>query len=84
LTISIELNELSDPEIQKGVETVIRGCIGDRPKEEEDWKVYIYSSSGYCQVTVKGPTQTRGRFFFDRDHTLPEKVRNWLESYPFR
>jgi hypothetical protein len=84
LTISIELNELSDPEIQKRIESVIRGRIGDRPKDEEDWKVWIYSSSGYCQVTVRGPSQTRGRFFFDHSHTLPEKVRDWLESYPFR
>jgi hypothetical protein len=82
LTISIELNELSDPEIQKRIESVIRGCIGDRPKE--DLKVWIYSSSGYCQVTVKEPSQTCGRFFFDHSHTLPEKVRDWLESYPFR
>jgi hypothetical protein len=83
LTISIELNELSDPEIQKRIENVIRGCIGDRPKEE-DWKVWIHSSSGYCQVTVKGPSQTRGKFFFDHDLTLPEKVREWLAAYPFR
>jgi hypothetical protein len=83
LTISIELNELSDPEIQNRVESVIRGCIGDRPKEE-DWKVWIYSSSGYCQIIVKGPSQTRGKFFFDHDLTLSEKVRGWLEAYPFR
>lgn len=83
MTISIELNELSDPEIQRKTESVIRGCIGDRPKDE-DWKVWICSSSGYCQITVKGPSQTRGRFFFDYDRTLPEKVREWLESYPFR
>ena len=62
---------------------MIRGCIGDRPKEE-DWKVWIQSSSGYCQVTVNGPGQTRGRFFFDHDRALPEKVREWLELYPFR
>jgi len=83
VTISIELNELSHPEIRKRIESVIRGYIGNRPKEE-DWKVWIHSSSGYCQVRVKGPSQTRGRFFFDHDHTLPEKVRDWLESYPFR
>ena len=52
--------------------------------EEEDWKVWIQSSSGYCQVTVKGPGQTRGRFFFDHYRALPEKVREWLELYPFR
>jgi hypothetical protein len=83
LTISIELNELSNPEIKKRTEGVIRGCIGDRPKDE-DWKVWIYSSSAYCQVTVKGPSQTRGKFFFDHDDTLPEQVREWLDSYPFR
>lgn len=83
MTISIELNELSDPEIKKSMESVIRGCIGERPKEE-DWNVWIYSSSGYCQITVTGPSQTRGKFFFDHDHTLLEKVRNWLELYPFR
>jgi len=83
LTISFELNELSDPEIKKKTESVIRGCIGDRP-EEEDWKVWIQSSSGYYRVTVKGPSQTRGRFFFDHDRALPEKVREWLELYPFR
>jgi hypothetical protein len=84
LTISIELNELADPEIKQRIESVIRDCIGDRPKQEEDWKIWIYSSSDYCQVTVKGPSQTRGRFFFDHGHTLPEKVRDWLEAYPLR
>jgi len=83
LTISIELNELADLEIRQRTESLIRGCIGDRP-EEEDWKVWIQSSSGYCHVTVKGPGQTRGRFFFDHDRALPEQVREWLELYPFR
>ncbi len=83
MTISIELNELADLEIRQRTESLIRGCIGDRPKEE-DWKVWIRSSSGYCQVTVKGPSQTRGRFFFDHYRALPERVREWLELYPFR
>jgi hypothetical protein len=83
LTVSIELNELTQPEVQKRIESVIRRCIGEGRKEE-DWKVWIHSSPGYCQVTVKGPSQTRGKFFFDHDYTLPEKVRDWLELYPFR
>jgi len=83
LTISIELNELSDPQIQKSTESVIRACIGDRANDE-DWEVWIYSSSAYCHVTVKGPTQTRARLFFDHDRTLPERVRAWLELYPLR
>ncbi len=83
LTISIELNEISDLKIQKGIESVIRDCIGDRPKTEA-WSVWIRTSGGHCQVTVKGPTQTRERFFFDDTHMLPEKIRDWLASYPFR
>jgi len=83
LAISIELNEISDVAVKRNVESVIRGCIGDRLKEE-DWKVWIHASGGHCQVTVKGPTQTRERFFFEDVYALGEKVRTWLESYPFR
>ena|SRR5579872_6997524 len=83
-TLAITLERHLTEASRSRIESVIRDCIGDRPKEEEDWKIWIYSSSGYCQVTVKGPSQTRGRFFFDHGHTLPEKVRDWLESYPLR
>lgn len=83
MAVSIELNELSDPEIQKRVESVIRGCIGDRPRED-DWKVWIHASAGHCQVVVKGPTQKRERFFFEDHHVLGEKIRDWLEAYPLR
>ena len=44
----------------------------------------IRASFGHCQVTVKAPTQTRERMFFDDIHALPEKIRDWLDSYPFR
>jgi hypothetical protein len=80
---SIELNELSDPEIKQKTESVIRSCIGDRPNGE-DWKVWIHAASGHCQIVVKGPSQTRNRFFFDDSRMLPDLVRDWLEEYPFR
>ena len=83
MTVSIELNEVSDPEIKKRIEGVIRDCIGVRSNEEV-WKVQIRASFGHCEVTVRGPTQTRERIFFDDIHALPEKIRDWLESYPFR
>jgi hypothetical protein len=34
LAISIELNEIADPAVKRNVESVIRDCIGDRPKEK--------------------------------------------------
>jgi hypothetical protein len=83
LAISIELNGISDPFIKEKVERVIRDCIGDRPTVE-DWEIQIRASFGHCQVTVKAPNQTRERMFFDDIHALPEKIRTWLESYPFR
>jgi hypothetical protein len=83
LPISIELNGIADLEIKKRIERVIRDCIGVRPMEEV-WKVQIRASFAHCQVIVKAPTQTRERMFFDDIHVLPEKIRSWLESYPFR
>jgi len=83
LAISIELNEISDRDIKKAIESVIRDCIGDRPMEE-DWRVWIRASLDHCRVTVEGPNPTRERIFFDDIRALPEKIRNWLESYPFR
>jgi len=83
LAISIELNGIADLELKKEMEGVIRDCIGDRPMKE-DWKVQVRASFGHCQVTVKSPNQTRERIFFDDIHALPEKIRNWLESYPFK
>lgn len=83
MAISIEVNEIPDLEIKKSMESVIRDGIGDRPTEE-DWKVWIRASGCHREVVVQGPTQTRRRFFFDDIHTLPEKIGNWLETYPFR
>ena len=83
MAISIDLNGIADLEINKRIEGVIQDCIGDRPIEEV-WKVQIRASFGHCQVTVKAPTQTRERMFFDDIHALPEKIRDWLDSYPFR
>jgi hypothetical protein len=83
LAISIELNEISDLEISKRIEGVIRDCIGDQPKEE-DWQVWIHAGAGHCRVVVKGPAQKRERFFFEDAQALGEKIRAWLESYPFR
>jgi len=84
VAISIELNELSDPEIKQKTEDAIRDCIGARPGEAQHWEVWIRASGSHCQVTVKGPTQTRDRLFFEDGDALAEKIRNWLKSYPFR
>ena len=83
MAISFEMNEILDPAISTGVESVIRQCIGDRPMEE-DWKISICTGISYCRVVVEGPTPTREQWFFGEVHALPEKVRSWLDSYPFR
>ena len=83
LAISIELNGIADLEIKKRIGAVIRQCIGDRPIEE-DWSACVRASVGHCRVTLKAPTQTRERIFFDDIPALPEKIRNWLDLYPFR
>jgi hypothetical protein len=81
--ISVEVNELSNTETRQATEAVICKCIGERPGVE-DWKIWIYSSANYSQVVIQGPNQKRERFFFDGDRRLPEEIREWLESYPFR
>ena len=78
---SIELNELSNTETGAKIERLIRDSIAD---VEKDWKAWIYVSSNYCQVVIKGPTQTRERFFFDDVETLPNKIGEWLSLYPLR
>lgn len=81
--ISFELNELSDPEVKEEIECLIRDYIG-ASAEEQDWKVWIYSASNYCQLLIKGPVQTRSRFFFEDAEGLIGKVHDWLQIYPFR
>ena len=83
MAVSVELIEIGDPEVRQGVESAIRACIGERP-EGEDWKLWVMMIAGHYQVTVKGPNQTRRRLFFDNEDVLPEKIRGWLEAYPFR
>ncbi|HZP33726.1 MAG TPA: hypothetical protein VFB23_10240 [Candidatus Acidoferrales bacterium] len=83
MTLSVELNELPDAESGQQIEAVIRRLLGDRLKDEE-WKLWIYASATYCRVVVKGPVQKREKFFFDGAAALPEKVGQWLESYPLR
>jgi hypothetical protein len=80
LAIFIELNEISEPELRQSIEDVIRGCIGDRPNDE-DWRVWIRDLAGPCEITVKGPLQTRKRLFFEDARLLPEKIREWLNGY---
>jgi len=83
LSISFELDEISDPDIKKKVETVIQGCIGPRP-DEEVWKISIENLAGCWSVILKAPIQTRKRLFFEEACELPRKIREWLESYPLR
>jgi hypothetical protein len=82
LAISIEQNDLPNQELRQKVVDTIRDCIGDRPNE--DWKVSIRNLVGYYEITVKGPLQTRQKFFFDAAPKLPAIVRTWLESYPLK
>jgi hypothetical protein len=83
LPVSFELNGILNPEVKKKTEDVIRACIGARP-EEEVWKIWIHSFSGCFRVVLKAPIQTRDRTFFEDGRALPQKVREWLESYPLR
>jgi len=82
LPISIEVNEVFDPNVSRDIDTVIRSCIGE--ERTETWRVWIRSLSGAWHVTVQGPNLTRERLFFDRLHTLPAKIRAWLMLYPFQ
>ncbi len=81
--IVIELNEITDGEVKRQAEEVILGCIGSRP-EEEKWQVWIHASYFYSRVVVKGPKQTRDRYFFEDHRALPEAIRNWLDLYPLK
>jgi hypothetical protein len=83
LAIFIELNEIADPRTRDEVESVFRTFLGDRPKHE-DWKVRIHSIGVHYEVVVKGANQTRQRVFLDESSRLPDKIREWLELYPFR
>jgi hypothetical protein len=83
LTISIEQNDLPNQELRQRVVDTIRDCLGDRPPDE-NWKISIRNVAGHYEITVKGPLQTRQKFFFDVTPTLPAIVRAWLESYPLK
>lgn len=82
LAISIEQNDLPDPELRQRVADAIRDCIGERPTE--NWKVWIQKLAGFYEITVTGPIQTRQKFFFEAAATLPDLVREWLDAYPLR
>lgn len=83
MSISFELNEISNQDIKKKVEGVIRDCIGPRP-DEEVWKIWIHNLAGCWKVVLKAPIQTRERMFFEEVRELPRKIQEWLESYPLR
>jgi hypothetical protein len=83
VAISVELNDFSDLEIHQEIERAIRDCIGVRPNEEE-WKVWIRASGIHCEIKIKGPTQTREKFFFEDGHPLGERIRKWLLLYPLQ
>jgi hypothetical protein len=83
LTISIEQNDLPNQELRQRVVDAIRDCIGDRPPDE-NWKVSIRNLVGHYEITVKGPLQTRQKFFFGDTPKLAATVRAWLESYPLK
>lgn len=83
MAIAIEVNEVRDPEVSQRLEAIIHGCLGNRPVEE-GWMVSILDFGHAYQVTVKGPQPKREQVFFGAVQALPDKVRDWLESYPFR
>ncbi len=82
MTISIERGEISDAETGNQIENVIRDCLGARPTE--DWKASIELSGRFCEITIKGPVQTRSATFYDERAKLPEKIAEWLTLYPLR
>lgn len=83
MAVSIELNEIANPDIRRVVQTVIQEAIGDRP-DNEDWRVWIHSTSNYRRIVVRGPIQTRDRVFYEEAALLPQKIKDWLGAYPLR
>lgn len=83
MSIFFEVNHITDPKISAEIENVFRAFLADRPKDE-DWKVWIRSMGGPCEITLKGHNQTRERLFFDESSRLPGRIREWLELYPFK
>lgn len=82
MAISVERTGVADGELTDKIEKVIRDCIGQRPNE--DWKVRIKPSRQSCEISVKGPVQTRSATFYDNEAKLPEKIAAWLNIYPLR
>jgi hypothetical protein len=83
LPISFELNEISNAEVKKNIEEVIRECIGSRP-QAETWKIWIYDLAGCYRVVLKAPVQARERMFFEDANMLAQEIRGWLDLYPLR
>jgi hypothetical protein len=81
LAIAFEANEIADPGTKDDIENVFRAFVAHRA-EKEEWSMSIRSMAGCHQVTVKGPSQTREKLFFDEISMLPEKIRVWLDLYP--
>jgi hypothetical protein len=81
----VDFNQDWDFHVRIAIENALRKCIPEPPKDE-DWIVSLAAgfAQSYCEVSVKTPSQTRTRFFFEDPHSLPKAITDWIHLYPLR
>jgi len=83
MSLQIDFDGFWDWSTKKSIESALRECIGDPPRDEE-WNVALTSYGGYCIVLAKTTQQTRRKMFFLRPSELAEVIPMWLKEYPLR
>ncbi len=81
MSLHIDMEGVSDQQAKKEIESSIRECVGEPPKNE-DWNISISRSDGQSLVVVRTPRLALRKLFFSSLWGLPDAIPAWLHQHP--
>jgi hypothetical protein len=81
MSLHIDMEGVSDQQAKKQIESSIRECVGEPPKNEE-WNISISRSDGQSVVVVRTPRLALRKLFFSSLWSLSEAIPAWLLQHP--
>jgi hypothetical protein len=79
--LHIDIDGVCDPKAKTSIESTIRECVGEPPKDEE-WNVSISSHEGQSVVVMRTPRQAHRKIFSSNLWNLSAVIPAWLQQHP--
>jgi hypothetical protein len=74
----IDVDGVSDSKAEAGIESAIRECVGEPPRDEE-WNMSVSSREDQSCVVVRTPRQALRKIFFSHFWNLSAAIPAWLQ-----